>query len=658
MIFRLKNNTIKKKLFFNAIILFFIPLMIMSTVSFFLAKGALKRNIKEEQLQISTEINQTINYYLESFEKYVLIMADDGDLIKANDDTYNSLINYLNNNEDISDVHYYDLKTDKVFHREKKTESPNDFFKTNVLGNILMNKDTPLMTGVHFSEDSEGNVITFAKGVLGKDNNVVGVIYLDVSINNITKMLQEVSNEYSLVTLLSKDYEYLCSSAEIMTAEEGEDFIEYSKSYDGYYEYKNKNNKKINIVNTIITNEYTGWKLIVSFDREYKFAEITHLKFTNSVSTFIFMIVVLVIFSIVSGKMTRNINTLVKSFELASNGNLKEEVILNANDEFDLLAKYFNEMIFSIKNLVLTNKKSSNIIASSTTTLKESSNDTTKSMSEIASAMENITNATSKLAESSQNGSSDMQDLSKEINKIDEDMDIFSKIVTDTENLNKSGFLIMNNLVEKSTLLNSSNSEVFNNFLSVKESIEEIKAISETITNISKQTNLLSLNAQIESARAGEAGKGFAVVANEVKKLSEQSAKSTDAIKTIINNILFKTEQTMGSMDNLNKTFDEQDLALGDTVKIFENLTDSIEDLMKKEIEVKELISSMRDKKDLVLQQIEDISAYTEENTAVIEEVTASIEEITTSMQNIDSQIVEIQELSEEFNQHINKFDI
>ncbi|MGF1631281.1 MAG: methyl-accepting chemotaxis protein [Kiloniellaceae bacterium] len=77
---------------------------------------------------------------------------------------------------------------------------------------------------------------------------------------------------------------------------------------------------------------------------------------------------------------------------------------------------------------------------------------------------------------------------------------------------------------------------------------QKISAVSQIITDIAEQTNLLALNATIEAARAGEAGKGFAVVASEVKNLANQTAKATEEIETQINGIQDSSQTTAAAI--------------------------------------------------------------------------------------------------------------
>ncbi len=81
------------------------------------------------------------------------------------------------------------------------------------------------------------------------------------------------------------------------------------------------------------------------------------------------------------------------------------------------------------------------------------------------------------------------------------------------------------------------------------EESEKIGEIVSQIEDIAEQTNLLALNATIEAARAGEAGKGFAVVASEVKNLANQTARSTEDIRTRIESLRGKMDGIVSSMN-------------------------------------------------------------------------------------------------------------
>ncbi len=73
----------------------------------------------------------------------------------------------------------------------------------------------------------------------------------------------------------------------------------------------------------------------------------------------------------------------------------------------------------------------------------------------------------------------------------------------------------------------------------------QISAIVGTISDIAARTDLLALNASIESIRAGEHGRGFAIVADEVRKLAEQAADATREISSLVDSMQLVTQESI-----------------------------------------------------------------------------------------------------------------
>lgn len=128
------------------------------------------------------------------------------------------------------------------------------------------------------------------------------------------------------------------------------------------------------------------------------------------------------------------------------------------------------------------------------------------------------------------------------------------------------------------------NTMIQENIEITKKEAENTDDILNFISNVAKQTNLLGLNAAIESARAGEMGKGFSVVAQEIRKLSNSSNESVNQINKILKNIQNSINDISNKINESNEVFQQQ-------AGTIEEITSAIETLYSNSEVLKEMSS-------------------------------------------------------------------
>ncbi|WP_040209282.1 methyl-accepting chemotaxis protein [Neobacillus jeddahensis] len=663
---RFKWKSFKTKIIAGMAAVALVPTISIAVITNVITHNILQEEISNSTLQVTKQASKGLDYKMEGVASQLKLVASNVNFTEfyqnENNATYGFFLldGTLKTNSEYTNVYFASTKKEMVL--APKVDLPDNYDPTKrdwYKGAIEKNG------GVFYSQPYEDAitkdlVLTLSQEVLDKEGQLVGVMAIDLNLESFSKSINEIPiGKKGYMTIIGTDGKFISHpdankiGSDLATKLTLWDDLEKEK--EGYSSYELEGVDKFS---AFTTNKKTGWRFVSAMENAEIIESANKIRNIGWILTAIFGVLSIISAYIIGKRNTTNILKVKDALETASHGDFTQRVSINTNDEFKELEQSYNhtmeQLSLSLQKVDDTSKKALDTSAHLSVMTRE----TNAALAEASLGIGEISKGSNLQARNVNVSSGQIKELSKQLDDI-------SLVTEDMNHVSQRSMVLSNKGLEQVVLLSEkshetkySTKEVVSIVKDVEVRMEEINSIIEAITKITDQTNLLSLNASIESARAGEHGRGFAVVANEVRKLAEQSQNSAVEIRSIVTGIKAVVKNAVEAMERTNQAVTEQDVAVMETKTIFNDILSAIQELAQKVDNVQGAIQVSKGNNTTISQEMDSISAVSQQTAAATEQVSASTEEISVTMNTFLQHANGLRELSELLDSEINKFKL
>ena len=308
----------------------------------------------------------------------------------------------------------------------------------------------------------------------------------------------------------------------------------------------------------------------------------------------------------------------------------------------------------------LLNQVSTNVyvMEESTGAMKVSAEEMGNSTNEIASAIAQMSNGAHTQVTKVDEASTLIEGILESSKEMGVKAESIHNVAARGAETSEKGFGMIKELVADISKIAEFTGKTNTSIKQLSERSNEITGVLSVISNISSQTNLLALNAAIEAAQAGEAGRGFAVVAEEIRKLAEDTKKSTkeieDMVKDVVNDTTLAESAVNAMVESVQRGAGTSDKA----AKSFQEISEASAETLSYSEEILSFTKKQAADINNVVVITENIVVIAEETAAGTEEVASSATELSAGMDLYNKKTVDLASVAEKFKEGISMLSL
>lgn len=304
------------------------------------------------------------------------------------------------------------------------------------------------------------------------------------------------------------------------------------------------------------------------------------------ITAVVLTVLILIVTTNISKRIVKVRNMTTTLAEKDFNVKIKPE----GSDEMWYLMTNINNMVHQINEFFLLVKLNAKKALDAEASINESAGSTADAIALIDSSVDEIirkfqdavtviNSAIGVIAEMNMHVDTLVKSSSVQNDAIENSNEAVKEVVKTLEYINQMAEERVRNAGEMHTYIADGDEKISatNEILSkISEQLDEVYEVVTIINNVAEQTNLLSMNAAIESAHAGDAGKGFGVVAEEIRSLAEETSENADKISKVVNAIVQAVETANASSKSAFDAFEKVSLHADNIVGALQEVSGGI----------------------------------------------------------------------------------